>query len=87
MLKAVAFANAFTAVSVGLYVLCRALSIIAPDFLFSVGRSWFHTFSMDSLRVVAPLDLGTFLAGGISLSILTWVATFSGATLYNKLAR
>lgn len=87
MLKAVAFANAFTLVSVGLYVICRVLSLIAPDFLFNVGKAWFHTFSMNSLKVVTPLDLGTFLFGGVSLGLLTWVIAYSGVTLYNKWAK
>lgn len=87
MLKEVAFANAFTLVSLGVYVICRVLSLVAPDFLFNVGKSWFHTFSLESMRVVAPFDLGTFIFGAITLSVLVWVTTYTGASLYNKWAK
>lgn len=69
MLKEKEFANAFTVVSLGVYVVCRVLSLIAPDFLFSVGKSWFHTFSLDSMRAVSPMDLGTFIFGAVSLAL------------------
>jgi len=87
LLKEKEFANAFTVVSLGVYVVCRVLSLIAPDFLFSVGKSWFHTFSLDSMRAVSPMDLGTFIFGAVSLAFLVWITTYSGAALYNKWAK
>lgn len=87
MLKEKEFANAFTAVSLGVYIVCRVLSLIAPDFLFGVGKSWFHTFSLESVKAVAPMELGTFVFGAITLSILVWVTTYSGAYLYNRWAK
>lgn len=86
MLKEVAFANAFTLVSLGVYVVCRVLSLVAPDLLFSVGKSWFHTFSLESMKAVAPFDLGTFIFGAVTLSVLVWATTYVGAFLYNKWA-
>ncbi len=87
MLKPIPFANAFTVVGLGLYVGCRVLSLMVPDLLFSVGQSWFHTFSMNSARVVAPMDIGTFLLGGITLGVLSWVAFYAGAYLYNQFVK
>lgn len=87
LLSEQAFANAFTAVSLGVYVVCRVLSLIAPDFLFDVGKSWFHTFSLESMRAVAPFDMGTFIFGAVTLAILVWITAYSGATLYNKWAK
>lgn len=87
MLKPMAFANAFTTVTLGLYVVCRMVVLVAPDFMFSVARSWFHTFSLDSLRGDVEMDFGTFLFGGVSLAILTWVTMYAGAYLYNRLAK
>lgn len=84
MLNAKAFANASTVVMLVLYVVCRALSLVAPDFLFGIARSWFHTFSVDSLRGVTPLDIGTFLFGGASLAVLVWVTTYATIALYNR---
>lgn len=87
MLKPQAFANAFTVAALGLYVLCRILSLIAPDFLFAIGNSWFHTFSLDSVRAVAPMDIGTFLLGAVSLGVLVWLTAYGTASLYNKWAK
>ncbi len=84
MLKPQPFANAFTIVALGLYVACRIVSLVAPDFLFSIANSWFHTFSVDSLKGTSSMDIGTFVFGAISLAVLTWVAIYTGAVLYNK---
>ena len=87
MVKPTILANSVTTVGVVLYVVCRVLSIIAPDFLFNVGRSWFHTFSLDTLRNTASIDIGTFVFGAITLAVLTWITTYAAAALYNKWSR
>lgn len=87
MLNAKAFANASTVVMLLVYVVCRVVSLVAPDFLFSIARSWFHTFSMESLKGTTPFDLGTFLWGGVSLAILTWLVTYATIALYNSWAK
>jgi len=87
MLKPQAFASALTVAALGLYVVCRVVSLIAPDFLFAIGRSWFHTFSLDSMRAVAPMDIGTFLLGAVSIGVLVWVTAYATASLYNKWAK
>ena len=87
MLNAKAFANASTLVLLAAYVVCRVVSLVAPDFLFSIAKSWFHTISVDSLRGISPMDLGTFLFGGIALAVLVWVTTYATITLYNRWAK
>lgn len=87
MLKPVAFANAFAIVGVGLYVGCRVLAFIVPDFLFALGQSWFHALNLNAVRGTAPWDLGTFLLGGFTTAILVWLLFYSGAVLYNRLAK
>lgn len=87
MVKPIALANASTVVALGIYVVCRAISLIAPDFLFGVAQSWFHTFSTESEKTVTPMDIGTFIFGAVTLSVLVWVAVYTGATLYNKWAK
>lgn len=87
MIKPVAFANAFTVVGLAGYVICRVLSLVAPDLLFSIGQSWFHTFNLNTVRATVPLDFGTFLVGGITFGLLVWIASFAGVTLYNKWAK
>lgn len=84
MLNARAFANASTIATLGLYVVCRVTSLVAPDFLFGVARSWFHTIGVDSLKGVAPMDWGTFLFGGISLAVVVWLTTYTTIVLYNR---
>lgn len=87
MLNAKAFANASTVVALVLYVVCRVVSLIAPDFLFSIAKSWFHTFNMDTLKGTTPLEAGTFLFGGVSLAVLTWVTAYATIALYNRWAK
>ncbi|MBI2031714.1 MAG: hypothetical protein HYT08_03810 [Candidatus Levybacteria bacterium] len=87
MLKSIAFANAFTAVGLGAYVACRALSLAAPDLLFNIGTSWFHTFNLDSTRAVTPFDIGTFLFGAVTFGAFVWIIAYAGAALYNNLAK
>lgn len=87
MLKPMAFANAFTVVGLGIYVVCRALSLVASDLLFSIGTSWFHTLNMDALRATAPFDIGAFLFGAVTFSVFVWITAYAGAALYNTLAK
>lgn len=86
MLNSVAFANALTAVSLVVYIVCRALAQVAPGFLFSVAQSWFHTFDLTS-RGQSGMSAGSFVFGAIVLAILTWVAGYAFVELYNRLAK
>lgn len=87
MLKSIAFANAATIVSLTVYVVCRVVSLIAPDFLFSIAKSWFHTFGADTLKGTAPFEVGTFIFGAVVLTALTWVTVYATIELYNRLSR
>ena len=87
MVKPIALANAFTIVGVGLYIGCRALALLVPDLLYSVGQSWFHTLSLNAVRGAQPFNTGTFIFGGIVWAVLVWVTFWAGAYLYNKFAK
>ena len=87
LLNVQAFANSFTVVGLGVYVVCRVLSLIAPELLFSIGRSWFHTINLDVVRTVAPMDMGTFILGAVSTFVFVWVSAYSAASLYNSWAK
>ncbi|MEK7092130.1 MAG: DUF5676 family membrane protein [Patescibacteria group bacterium] len=87
MLNAQALANALTIVVLAIYAVCRLVSLIVPDFLFSVSKGWFHTLSVDSLKGTAPLDMGTFLFGAITLAVLVWVTIYVTVILYNNWAK
>lgn len=84
MVKPTILANTLTTVGLGLYVVCRLLTLIVPDFVFNVAQSWFHTWNMESIRATASFDLGTFLIGAITFGALVWVTTYASAALYNQ---
>jgi len=84
MVKPIILANTLTTVGLGLYVACRVLTLVAPDFIFNVGQSWFHTINIDALKTATPLDVGTFIFGAVTLGVLTWVTTYAAASLYNN---
>ena len=86
MVKPTILANTLTTVGIGLYVVCRILTLLVPDLIFSVGQSWVHTFSLETAKTAQPFDLGTFLLGGITFGALVWITTYSAAALYNKWA-
>lgn len=87
LLNVQAFANSFAVVGLGVYVVCRVLSLIAPELLFNIGRSWFHTINLDAVKAVAPMDFGTFILGAVSTVVLVWVSVYVAATLYNNWAK
>ena len=87
MIKSVPFANAAAIVMLGLYFACRILASVAPDFLFSVGQSWFHTFNLESGQAVVPLEMGSLLFGAVSLAVVTWVTAYAFSEIYNRLAK
>jgi len=87
MLNSKAFANAATIVGLGLYVVCRIATLVAPDLLFSIGQSWFHTFTIESMKTTVSFNIGTFIFGGVSLVVVTWGTVYVFAEVYNKLAK
>lgn len=87
MVKPTVLANTLTTVGLGLYAVCRVLSLVVPDLIFNIGKSWFHTLSLEVLKTTMPMDLGTFVYGGITFAILTWITAYSAAVLYNKWAK
>lgn len=87
MIKSVPFANAATVVVLVLYIVCRVLSLAAPDFLFGIGQSWFHTFSLESVRATVPMDLGIFIFGAVTLVVVTWITAYATIELYNRWAK
>lgn len=87
MLNAKAFANAATAVMVVFYIICVAVSVLAPDLLFSISRSWMHSINIESLKVTTSLNVGSLLWGLVTLAVLTWVTVYATVVLYNKWAK
>lgn len=84
MLNAKAFANAATVVAAVFYVVCAALSFLAPDLIFNIAKSWIHTVSLESVKTVFNPDIATLVWGLVSLSAITWVTTYVAIWLYNR---
>lgn len=84
MVKPIILANTLTTVGLGLYVACRVLTLIAPDLIFNIGQSWFHTLNMESMKAATVFGLGTFLLGAVTFGALVWVTTYATAALYNQ---
>ena len=84
MIKTKILANAVAAVTGVVFILCRLLAAVAPNLLFNVGQSWFHTLNLSSVRATGSMPLGLFLIGLISSVAFAWVVTYAGAELYNR---
>ncbi|MDP3685201.1 MAG: DUF5676 family membrane protein [bacterium] len=87
MLKPQPFAHAVAAVVGVAYVLCRVIAAVAPQFLFNIGQSWFHTISLEAVRATQPMSLSVFILGLVSSVVLSWIAAYAVATLYNRWAK
>lgn len=87
MLKSQPFATAIATVVGVAYVLCRIVAALAPQFLFRVAQSWFHTVNLDSSLARGSMSFSMFLFGLISSVVLSWVAAYAVAELYNRWAK
>jgi hypothetical protein len=74
-----------TVVGVG-YVLCRLIAAAAPQFLFSVGQSWFHTVNLEPLRTAGSMSIRMFALGLVTSVVVSWIAAFATAELYRRWA-
>ena len=83
----VRLANAATIVVVAASLICCVLVTVAPDFSFSIANSWFHMINLDVVQEDQPVDFGTAIVGAFSLGVVTWVAFYAFAEVYNRLAK
>ena len=87
MLRSNVLANAVaTVVGVG-YVLCRLIAAVAPQFLFDVGQSWFHTLNLEPVRATRSMSMGMFVLGLVTSVVVSWVAAYATAELYQRWAK
>ncbi len=87
MLKPIAFANAFTTVWAVAYLLCFVATLVAPDLVFGIIRTWAHSMSIDALRSNEPVNIASSLFGAITFGAYIWIVTFAGASVYNRYAK
>ena len=84
MIKSTVLAHSVaTVVGIG-YVICRLIAGVAPDLLFTISQSWFHTINLDSDQAMTSMTFGMFLIGLISSVVVGWAAAYATAELYNR---
>lgn len=79
--KAIAIAHG--AMAGVLFVLCRFVFMLAPDFTIAAMKYLFHT---DWSSVATPVNLGGFLLGLILLTLFAALVGAAWASIYNRLA-
>lgn len=77
-----AAANATATMVAGLYVVCRFLVWLVPDWMFAMGQSWFHGIELTRMETV-DLTLNGFLFGLVSSTIVAWMIGWCFAHCYN----
>lgn len=87
MLKPTAFANAVTVVWAAAYLICFILTLVAPELVFGVVRSWAHSINIDAVKSTEPINIGSSLFGAVTFGAYVWVVTYAAATLYNRFAK
>jgi len=79
-----AFANAFTAATVSLYVIFYLLQIFAPPFFKLALNSQF--MGADLASSVPKFNIANFLGVVIATGLLAWVFGYLLARIYNRLS-
>lgn len=87
MVKSIPLANSIAVVTAAVFVICRLLAALTPNFIFAIGKSWFHTINFDSARVDSSLSVGAFVLGLVSSAVVAWVVAYATAELYNRWAK
>ncbi len=77
----VPLANAATVVGESLYVLCRLVSVVAPDLLVWLFQPWFHGLTLDTFRPEFRPD--EFALGFVTFGVFVWLVVFATGLLYN----
>ena len=77
-------ANAAATVSAVLFVACRILTAVAPNLLYAISSSWFHTFTLDPAKASGDMTFGMFVLGLVMFTALAWIVTYAIAMLYNR---
>ena len=87
MVRSTVLANAVAAVIGAGYVLCRLLAAVAPQCLFDVGQSWFHTVNLEPVRATQSMSIGRFVLGLVTSVIVSGIGAYTTADLYGRWAK
>ena len=74
--------NAAAATTAVVFVACRLLVGVFPNFMFVIGQSWLHGVQLTKMSTW-NVPTGTFLFGLISSSLFVWVVGYVFALFYN----
>ncbi len=78
-----ATANAAGITTAVIYVVCRLLVGIVPDFMFTIAQSWFHGIALTRLDTW-NLTADAFILGFVSTTVFAWLVGYVFAVVYNK---
>lgn len=84
-LNELSLANASAILMGGFYVFCALAVALLPDFSKAVATSWFHGIDLGAIWTGGPR--GNFLLGLVSTVVLSWLAGWAFAWVYNKLSK
>lgn len=87
MHRPVPLANSATIVVVVLSLICWVFVTVLPDFSFWIANSWFHMINLDIVQASQPVGFETAILGVISLGIVTWIAFYAFAEIYNRFTK
>lgn len=87
MIKSKVLANAVGTITGAVFIICRLVAGIVPNFLFNIGQSWFHTINLEADQVGASMTFGMFVLGLVSSVAVAWVVAYAVAELYNRWAK
>lgn len=77
-----ATANAAGMTTAVVYVVCRVLVWLFPDWFFVVAQSWFHGMELTKLGVQS-LTMGNFVLGLVTATVSAWLVGYLFAIKYN----
>ena len=75
-------AHAAGATTAVVFVACRFLVGLFPDWMFAMGQSWFHGIALQKLGT-ADLVAGNFFSGLVSATVSAWLVGYLFAYFYN----
>lgn len=78
-----ATANAAGVTTAVIFVACRLLVGVLPDFMFTVAQSWFHGVTLTRLDTW-NLTTSAFILGLVSSTVFAWLVGYLFAVMYNK---
>ena len=81
----VKFASAGSLTMGIIYIVCRIFVSIAPSAVSKLLSLWIHMFNIEQLTISPNFTISAFVSGLLSAMILSYIAVWIFAAIYNKL--